>query len=413
MASNSQSLEKVPLETEKLVGVRMAALTVVLFWAMMMSALPHYAISVAAPVLMIELEIGEALLGAITASLYIIGAATARLASRLLDAMSGRVGLALLGVLATGSLLTIAASRNVGMLFAAAILGGASMGLNNPATNRVISLHVPDGRRGIVIGLKQSGVKAAQIVAGSALPLLVILVGWRSGTALLAAACTGVLILSVWAVPAVRTTFGTPSRAAISTVRSEIRWLRLYSLCMAFSVASSTTYIALYAVTRIGMELTTAGLLVTLFGLTGMISRIIWAAIAERIGRAPLVLVVLSAGGLVGLGLIAATERIAAVWPIWVGVALTGVTIGTWNVIAQLTVVREVPSTHAATATGSVHAAFAIGLAAGPAAFGVIVEFSGSFLLGWSSTATTCAIALIIAALEQARRSRGESRLVV
>lgn len=389
--------------------LRLFAVTGILTGAMFMSALPQFALSVAAPVLIVELAIGEALIGAVAASLYFIGAIVARGSGRLLDALSGRMALFVLGILAVLSLVSIARSTTVFMLLVGAMFGGASMGLNNPVTNRIISLHVPRGRRGIVIGFKQSGVKIAQVTAGSALPALAIAIGWRQGVIFFAALCAAIVVFGTWTVPKGRISYGIPSTESADLVRRQMRWLQYYSACMAFSVAASTTYIALFAVQRIGMDLTRAGLIVTIFGVTGMISRLIWAFIAERIGRPPLVLVTLSLGGILGLALIAATELVSATWPIWVGSALTGMTIGTWNVIAQLAIVKEVSNLHAATASGTVHAAFAIGLGTGPAVFGVIVQYSGSFLLGWGATGGMTAIGLLIAVREHRRRTAASS----
>lgn len=397
-------------EQSELGSIRVALMTVVLLGAMFMSALPQFALSVMAPILILELGIGEAILGIIAASLYVVAACTARGAGRLLDSLSGRAAVIVLGVLSVLSLTTISQSTSVRWLMFGAMLGGAGVGLNNPVTNRVISLHIVPGRRGIVIGLKQSGVKVAQITAGTALPALTLTVGWRQGILVLAAVSAALVVLGMWIVPGGGVTHGITPSSAADSVRRQIRWLRSYSIFMAFSVSATTTYIALYAVNRVDMGLAQAGLLVTIFGVTGMVSRIIWAVLAERVDRPPLVLMGLSFGGVIGLSLIAVSENANAAWPIWVGAALTGTTIGTWNVIAQLTVVREVSSLHSATATGSVHAAFAIGLAMGPAAFGAIVEYAESFLLGWLSTAAMCAFGFAVASQELRRRSLDHSR---
>ena len=57
---------------------------------------------------------------------------------------------------------------------------GIGQTLANPATNKMIAHEVPPGRRGLITGIKQSGVQAGAFVAGVAFPAAAVAVGWRS-----------------------------------------------------------------------------------------------------------------------------------------------------------------------------------------------------------------------------------------
>lgn len=72
---------------------------------------------------------------------------------------------------------------------------GLAMGINNRLTNRLVALHASRGRRGLVVGVKQSGVKVSHLAAGAALPLLAATVGWRQGLlAVSGVVCLGIVV---------------------------------------------------------------------------------------------------------------------------------------------------------------------------------------------------------------------------
>src|SRR5680860_1094740 len=82
-------------------------------------------------------------------------------------------------------------------LVIALVLAGAFNALIQPAVNALLINDAAEGRRGLAFGIKQSGVPAATLVGGMAVPLLALTVGWRA--AYLAGA--GVAILAACAVP--------------------------------------------------------------------------------------------------------------------------------------------------------------------------------------------------------------------
>ena len=60
-----------------------------------------------------------------------------------------------------------------------ALVGGVGQAIANPATNKLISMHVPPGKRGIITGIKQSGVQAGTFLGGLLLPVITLSFGWR------------------------------------------------------------------------------------------------------------------------------------------------------------------------------------------------------------------------------------------
>jgi predicted MFS family arabinose efflux permease len=377
-----------------------------LMLAMFSGNLPQYTLGVLAPVLIDEVAVGEAQLGVLASMLYVSAAVVARLAGRRIDRVSGRLTLGLLFSTATGALVVIAGSHTWKGLLAAVLLAGVAIGANNLATNRLIAIHVPDGRRGLVIGVKQTGVKLAHVAAGAAVPVLAVALGWRRGLLVLAGGVAIAAALSLQAVPRHQpVAHGDPRSAAgrPSDLGGRVRWLRYYAGFMGVGMSAITTYLPLHAVQNVGLSLVGGGLVVTLLGTTAMVARLIWATVAERSRQPATVLAVLGIGGGLSLAAIAMAPAVGP-WLLWLGAATAGATAGSWNVVAHLTVVSEIEPERAAAATGLVQATFLIGLAVGAPLFGVLVESTGSFELAWLVAGALSGAALATASRERIRR---------
>lgn len=104
-------------------------------------------------------------------------------------------------------------------------MGGLALAVGNPVTNKLVALHVLPAARGLVMGIKQSGVQIGAFLAGMLLPALAGVLGWRwaLGAAALAAGVSGAAALM--AVPPA----GARTAAAAGTARlradERIRWL--------------------------------------------------------------------------------------------------------------------------------------------------------------------------------------------
>jgi predicted MFS family arabinose efflux permease len=339
---------------EQLSTGREAVLAGVLLLAMFVGIFPQYALGVLAPLLTAEVGISEWQLGVIASCLHISAALVARLTGRRLDTMSGRVALLLLFCTATGSLLLLAASRSIAWVVVSVVLGGVAIGANNPVTNRLVADHVRAGRRGRLISVKQVGVKLSHVTSGILLPAMALTLGWRLGLSVFAVAVLAAAMLALPLVPAGRpASSGIAADGADANVGVRVRWLRHYALLMATGMAAITTYLPLYAVQVVGMSLSQAGLVVTVLGLTGVVLRLVWGHLADR-GMPPAgLLVVLGAiGGLSLLGTAAAAP--VGSWLLWLSAVLAGVSLGSWNVLAHITVVNEIAAGGAAPATGLV-----------------------------------------------------------
>lgn len=394
-------------------GRREVGLIVTLFVAMLFSTFPEFALGVLAPVLLDELELGEAAIGVAASSMYLSAAVLARLAGRRLDDIGGRAAMAVLYGAAIGATALLAVSRSFAWLLAVGIVGGVALAINNPISSRFIVAEVTPGRRGLAIGLKQTGVKVGQMTAGAVLPWLAVGIGWRPGLLVMCALAALALLASL---PAVPTGIDAPRRtatsASVAQARGQVRWLQFYAVTMAVGQASLTAYLALYAVQDLALPYAQAGLVVSAFALTATGSRLVWVTVAERLRHPSSALVLLGgAGSVAALLLILAGTAGPAL--LWAGAVLGGASFGSWNVVVQLAVLAEVETERTGSATGAVQAAFMGGMALGAPTFGGLTQLTGSFRLAWSAALLLAVVATTVAAhrwRDTRRRARTEHR---
>lgn len=143
-----------------------------------------------------ELSLSPTSLGILTAVFFL----TASVSSAPLGRLAERIGwrpamrvnavgsaLVLLGIAFTaGNTVTLAI-----LLFA----GGVVYGFANPAANKSLAEAVVPRRRGLTFGLKHAGIPASTLLAGLAVPLLMLTVGWRASFAASAVLVIAVLLL--------------------------------------------------------------------------------------------------------------------------------------------------------------------------------------------------------------------------
>jgi predicted MFS family arabinose efflux permease len=333
-----------------------------------------------------------------------VGALLAPPLGRVTDRVGGKASMvATLGVGAL-TLALFAASPTFLIMVGATLLTGVSQGWANPATNKVISRHYPPGGRGVVIGIKQSGVQFGSFLAGLALPAAALALGWRG--ALLVASTIPLLgtVLAAAFVPADPPSPSVPNRGQRPPLPGEVRFLAVYGFLLGLTVSATIAYTALFAEDVLGLAPATAGVVVALAGLVGVLGRVVWGGVADVRGRHTGILgllgVVGATAGLLMVG--AATINPLLIWPAAVA---TGAGINAWNAVGMLAVVSVVPEEAAGHASGVVQFGFLMGLALGAPIFGAVVDATGSYLPGWLGVAVICLVASLLTVM---RRSAAE-----
>jgi predicted MFS family arabinose efflux permease len=373
-------------------GLRRGGIIAVLATAQGLGILPLVAIGVLAPFLIDDLDISRAGVGLLVALVSGVSALFSPSVGRFADGIGDRG--ALLSVLALGtlSMVWMAAAPTLAVLVLALFLAGVARAGCNPATNRVIMLRVARGNRGWITGLKQSGETIAVMLAGSVLPALALLAGWR--VAILAlAAIPAVALLAGWALVKGTEVAEVPSsEAREAELRPSIAWLNGYNLAMGAAAGAVTAYLPLYAHEEGHLSVAAAGGIVVLAGLVGGVGRILWSRWSEtRLGFPNALSGLAAIAVLAGIVLVAAPDLGPGAF--WWGAALWGAGGLAFGSVAMLAVMAESDPANTGRASGLNVFWFGLGFTLTPPLFGLLVDHGLAYELGFAAVTAIYVIA--------------------
>src|SRR5918998_1631837 len=251
------------------------------------------------------------------------------------------------------------AARDTAVLVAALVVAGWGNGIGQPASNDLIARSVATDRQGLAYGLKQAAIPLSTLLAGVAIPLVAIPLGWRTAFGLGAV----LALLVVLSVPGARRMGSAGSSAPPSEAAGPFRRGPLGVLA---AVAS-------------GM---------------GALARVAAGWLADRVRTRWLLVVAaqMSLGGLSYALLGTGVEALIAVG------AVVGYCTGwAWAGLSTYAVTR-MHHGMAAQATSITQGGMGMGAAAGPLAFGGLLSVS-SYAVAWTATAAFAVVAGLVVVL--------------
>lgn len=373
---------------------------IILVFAMALPMLVLYALSTLGPLLGRDLRFEPASLGYLVMSSFGLAAILSPWAGAIVDRIGSRH--ALIGLFSVISLAfaLIATAKTFQGLIIATALCGIAQALANPVTNLLIAQQVPPEQRARVVGLKQSGVQFAALFAGLALPGIAFHYGWETAFG---------VIVPVALLFGIATPFFTPGKHSgtgkgfmVSLPNSLLLRLMSIQFCVGLSLSAFVTFLPTFA-TRQGMPLSLAGALIAVFGVMGMLSRIVLTPLGGKLEDESLLLLALIA---VAACAVAVTMQAGpeSHWQLWAGSAGMGLTAVATNAIAMSMLIRDPAFGPVTIASGFVSVAFFGGFALGPPLYGALSSHAEG-LLGWGALISVLLCACILSlALASARR---------
>lgn len=377
-------------------SVNRSAFTALLAAAMAAGTFAGPAFAVLARFIIDDLSLTRAELGWVVAAFSTVGALASPSIGRATDAIGGRRTLAAIFLLSGLGMIAIAVAPSFWWLVLAGVLTGIGQASANPGTNKLISAHIPIGRRGAVTGLKQSGVQAGVFVAGLVLPSVALALGWRA--TMVVAGTLSLLILAT--VPTVIPADRAPASPRDSTGgpawSPPVLWLTVYGFLMGMAGGAVNTYIPLFGEEAIGLSVTVAGSVAGVAGLVAVASRVIWARHSERDGR-----YITSLGQIAALSVVFTGSLLLApaggAWLLWLGALGLAASATAWNAVGMLAVMVFAGHERAGGASGVVLLGFLAGLGLGPPAFGWTVDETATYGLGLTGAAIVFVAATAVA----------------
>ena len=375
----------------------------VLVTTMVSTAFQIFVVSVLASVLIEDFGLSRFELGLIGSLNTAVGAVTAPFTGRVTDRIGPRQSCAVAQLWTGVGFVIMALANSVWVLVVSAIVLGIPQGWGNPSTNALIAERVPSGRRGVVTGIKQSGVQLGIFLAGVSLPGLAESIGWRGAMWFYAGLFSlfGLLPLALPREP-LATDDGAEVAAAERAAPArpyDMRavWLiALYAFLMGTGGGAIGRFLALFAEEEGGLSNTTAGLVLAVSGLAGMVARVIAGRLAEhRIAPLPLLAILASVGAVVCLLLLVTLQ--VGTWLLWIIALLYAVGHAAWNAVAMLAIILGVDRSQAGRASGAVMFGFLGGLAVGSPIAGLVIDATDSYQPVWAGALTLALASVLVA----------------
>lgn len=363
---------------------------------MAIATFPQVVFGVLAADLILEFDVERWQIGTLVTATGVTGALLAPWLGRFTD----RIGSlrSTRGVLAfsLGTLGWIALAPTYLVLAVAALFSGAPQGWSNSATNSLIVEALPQGGRGIMTGVKQSGVQGGIFLGGLLLPVFATVWGWRAAVgAFLALPVAGLAITLGRRTPA---TSSHPGGATKGRLPAVIQWITLYGVLSGLGTSAMLTFLPLFAAEDQAWTALQAGWLLSGVGLVGIVARISWGAISESWlghGRTLEVLAALTVGSSLVLALAAAD--LVPGWLLIVSAVLLGAGGVSWNTVGMLAVMDHSPLREVGRGTGYVLLGFLLGYGTGAPILGYSVDRLGSYVPGWIGVSILFVAAGIVA----------------
>lgn len=350
--------------------------------------------SVLAVQLIDEFGISRAQIGLLALANGIVGALASPVFGRVTDWL-GSVR-AVTAALATGviTLAIWAFSPTYEILVVGALLTGIANAWGNPATNALIVDTIPPGDRGVVTGIKQSGVQMGTFLGGLLLPLFAGWWSWRVAILLFLLLPLSALVAMIGRNAVDRSAPRRPRSTEPLPV--SVRWVAAYGSISGLATSSMLVFLPLFANEHLGWSETAGGLTIAMVGFAGIFARILWPRFSEtRIGHGRTLRILATMTTLSATLLALISLDTVGGWAIFPAVALLGGGAVAWNAVGMLAVMDFSPEGGVGKGTGFVLLGFLTGLALGPPLMGLSVDQLGSYTPGW----TVVAVLLIISAV--------------
>ena len=372
-----------------------------------MSMLPVHLLGASSVLLREDLHFDQAHLGMAVAAFFGAFGIVALVAGHISQTRGPRTALLIATTCSCVSLLGMATLVHDRMsMLAFLMIGGAGNAFAQTGGNLALSSGVGVGRQGMAFGLKQSAIPVSSLLAGAAVPLVGLTLGWRwSFVVVLALAPVQYALLS--------RNFSETTALRADDSAPATDWPLLIALTVAYGGAAgaSATLAAFLVDSAVsnGVQIGSAGALLAMGSVVSIATRLAVGWIVDRRGHADLMIVVVLLF-LGATGYLALSSGSMVLFAIGAAVAF-GAGWG-WNGVFNHAIV-SMNKRNPGTATGFAMMGMATGGMLWPFAFGLLVTAT-SFRVAWTATAAlSFAAGAIIVGAERRRRRRAAEAMVV
>ncbi|MPZ00885.1 MAG: MFS transporter [Actinophytocola sp.] len=275
------------------------------------------------------------------------------------------------------------------LLVAYLAAAGIANALGQPATNQLVAQRILPTRQGVAYGAKYSAIPVASMLAGVAVPLLGLTVGWRWAFAVFALFASFVALWPFGQMPG----RSTQANAQGSGTRLPRRILLVLAVGVSFAAAGGSTLAIFMVASAVdtGWGEARAGVLFAAASAVGVAARLLSGVRADQRGRNHLwVVSLMLVAGAIGVAALAMDNLVLFA----IGAPLAFGAGWGWPGVFILSIVNLNPTGPAA-ATALTQVGTSAGCVFGPLTFGVLAENS-SYGTAWAVNALTLLVAAAV-----------------
>ena len=350
-----------------------------------------YTPPVLAPVAQTEIGLPASAVGIVTALIYLAATFTAFSAGNLINRFGALRASQISLVFAAAGMVSMA-SANAWLVVLGALVIGTGYGVVTPASSAILADRTPEGMRAFIFSLKQTGVPIGGAIAGAAIPVLIVGLGWKEAALITAASS---LLLAIVVQPyraGVDLSPHAPRPAAPVHILEPFKLVMAHPRLRELAFASFSysgiqmcmgSFLVVFLTERVGLTVSGAGAALSTAMVAGTIGRIMWGIIADNWTSPRTVLGTL---GTVMAFSAFVTAAMAPTWPYAVMLLVSfifGASAIGWNGVFLAEVVRIAPPGTAGSATGASLATTYAGVVFLPTVFWLIVHISGSYAVAF------------------------------
>lgn len=276
------------------------------------------------------------------------------------------------------------------IIFILIIFAGFSYGASHPATNRGVNYWFDKKSRGTAMGIKQMGITLGS--ASAALLLLPLAVQFNWQTALVIASSFLLIVGLIFYFryyESLKSIQVEEEKVQFSTftlfAHKKLMMITISAMLLSGSQAILNTFIVLYAYNALGISLVLSGVLLGIAEFGGALGRIGWGWLSDKVfsGQRITILLIISL-------LVAVQSLITSLLPegisfyiVAVVIFIFGLGASGFNGIWMNATSETVPPSYSGRATGISITISSWGAILFPPLFGVIIDWSDSYSLGW------------------------------
>jgi nitrate/nitrite transporter NarK len=370
-------------------------------------SIPQQAPAALGPLLIHDLGLSRAQLGLLSAAIWggmllgalPIGLMTDRFGERRVQS----VGISVLAIL----LLVASFGHAFWFIFAVLLLASIGAASSSPGGTKAIASWFPPQRRGTAMGVRQTGVSFGGLVAAVGLPPIGVALGWPAAfrSAAVITLVTVVLFAAFYREAPVAPA-GARSRPPLREIlaRANFWAATAYAFMLMGAMGAAVAYLSIFAHERLGLSVVAAGAVLGVMQVGGVVGRVAWGMLSDRIGRRGPVMLVVGAISVATCAALAFVRGPVPIPVITVLAFLLGGSVMGWNALYIALVAESVPIAAAATAIGAgLTITFSAMFLIAPI-FGLLADLSGSYTISWAATAAWTGVGTMIGLAIRERR---------